>query len=62
MNSIGKITPRTIYSFRISSMEVCKDSQMEGKEQSVHDGVHNDKITKIYGVRNKTCSGDRKTF
>jgi hypothetical protein len=59
MKRIGIVTLRTTFSFQTSVMQVCNDLRTEEKRQGARTGVRNEKIKKIHGVRNKTCSGDR---
>ncbi len=56
----GKVTFRTTFSFQISVAVVCYDLRTEEKRQDARKGVRNGKIKKLHGVRNETCSGDRK--
>jgi len=56
----GKVTFRTTFSFQTSVAVVCYDLRTEEKRQDARKGVRNGKIKKVHGVRNETCSGDRK--
>ncbi len=57
---MGKVTLRTTFSFRTPVVEVCNDPRTEEKRQGVRKEVRNDRIKKLHGARNETCSGDRK--
>jgi hypothetical protein len=55
-----KVTFRTTFSFRTPVAVFCYDLRTEEKRQGVRKRVRNGKIKKVHGVRNETCSGDRK--
>ncbi len=57
---LGKVTLRLGLLLRTPVVVDRYGLRTEEKRQGVRNGVRNDKIKKIHGVRNETCSGDRK--